>query len=203
MRGRSTSIGLPWRPLAAHANVLDMRRLLLAGCAAIFASCGGERAEGHVAGIADAADAIDDVSVTIDAEDADGPPEGSVDTSAANDATLDARLEVGIDDASDGSLSDDSVTPTEAGCFVDFPCESWEAWQCDDDGHATARESHDCHFACGPGPCSGGSCDPTGAKTTCVPGTHCVEQLPSWGDGGPTKLDGPCQPIESADAATG
>lgn len=87
-------------------------------------------------------------------------------------------------------------------CFVDFPCMDWQAWSCTSDRGGRYNESKSCEYRCGSEPCSGGSCEPTGATFACASGTRCVERRPAWGDGGALTLDAPCQPIGAVDAGS-
>jgi hypothetical protein len=93
-----------------------------------------------------------------------------------------------------GDICPATCEDTGPMCFSDFPCMDWQRWSCTDEMHAVFNESKDCTYRCGATPCSGGSCEPTGEKVTCAPGTHCVDQKPDWMDGG-LRLDEPCQRI--------
>lgn len=92
----------------------------------------------------------------------------------------DASEHVGVADASpdtapiaDGETSSDATT---SPCLVDFPCSPYDRWRCD--GLSVHHyETHDCHFTCGPGPCSGARCDATTTEA-CPEGTHCVPAAP-------------------------
>jgi hypothetical protein len=58
---------------------------------------------------------------------------------------------------------------------VDFPCGPGETMRCVDSTHYRTVQSHDCHYACGPGPCSGGTCDAVGDVQACADGQLCIQ----------------------------
>jgi hypothetical protein len=92
-----------------------------------------------------------------------------------------------------GGSSGGSVAPF---CAADFPCFG-RRWWCVDATHYYRTMDHDCHFLCGPGPCSGGSCDPDGDTIACPAGTECAQQNLTSADAGVTSADG--QPCRSPD----
>ena len=121
----------------------------------------------------------------------DGGPDGALDA-AKPDARVDVAPDVAPESATDGSETD--ADAEAAGCLTDFPCDPSTAWTCIDDVTAQMNESHDCHFTCGPGPCGGGSCDPTGPVVHCVAPERCVPA--SW------SVSAPCAaPDAGSDAA--
>ena len=57
-------------------------------------------------------------------------------------------------------------------CVADFPCFEREA-ECVGDNRIQRLRDVSCREVCPPGPCSGGSCLPTGEAEECPPGTRC------------------------------
>lgn len=79
-------------------------------------------------------------------------------------------------------------------CNVDFPCKTPDQIMCIGPAQYRKMKSFDCHHTCGPGPCSGGSCEPDGPVLDCPPGQKCVSGPYYDGhcaspDGGATKGD--------------
>lgn len=73
----------------------------------------------------------------------------------------------------DGAAAE--TAPEDGGmCFVDYPCFDGP-FLCTGTSTYVPVVSHDCHYKCGPGPCSGGSCDPSGPEQTCPSGTVCMK----------------------------
>ena len=56
-------------------------------------------------------------------------------------------------------------------CYADFPCTY--TYRCSGSGYQQ-YESRDCHSSCGPGPCSGETCEAVGSEIPCPAGTRCV-----------------------------
>jgi hypothetical protein len=79
-------------------------------------------------------------------------------------------------DSTDGSFEDTPVCAADFPCFgYNFICVGYDTY--------SAAVSHDCHFTCGPGPCMGGTCEPTGLILTCPSGTRCANRL-QWSSSG-------------------
>jgi hypothetical protein len=70
-------------------------------------------------------------------------------------------------------LPDARSPDAESVCYVDFPCMGAK-FACADARSYQLLQSMDCHFSCGPGPCSGGTCNAVGAPIDCPSGTACV-----------------------------
>lgn len=68
--------------------------------------------------------------------------------------------------------------------------------RCIDEVHYKPLQNHDCHWACGPGPCSGGTCDPVGPEQTCPAGQVCLKGV------GYSSVDRCGQPDAGTDAAS-
>ena len=77
-------------------------------------------------------------------------------------------------------------------CYVDFPCSY--PYRCTATGYQPVT-THDCHHACGPGPCSGGTCDRDGSEIACPAGTRCVD--------GASDTSRACQPIDAGTDGAG
>jgi hypothetical protein len=75
-------------------------------------------------------------------------------------------------DASKSSEEDAGTRGNAGSCVADFPCGT-RAHLCT--GATTYRQAvtQDCHVRCGPGPCSGMSCEPTGPEMSCPAGMVC------------------------------
>lgn len=104
-----------------------------------------------------------------------GPDASSNDASPIDASLHDSAPDTRPDSSpiDDGDTSGDATTPS---CLVDFPCSVYDRWRCD--GLTVHHyETHDCHWICGPGPCSGARCDATTTET-CPAGTHCVPAAP-------------------------
>jgi len=78
-------------------------------------------------------------------------------------------------------------------CYVDFPCQS--PYLCTSTGYQPVATNDDCHSKCGPGPCSGATCDAVGSEIACPAGTRCVS--------GASDARQACQPIDAGMADTG
>ncbi len=74
----------------------------------------------------------------------------------------------------DASTPSHDIPDASYFCFADFPCRAGEVIRCTGENTFFPVVSHDCHYACGPGPCSGGTCDPAGPTASCPSGEHCV-----------------------------
>ncbi|MBI5537031.1 MAG: hypothetical protein HY898_30195 [Deltaproteobacteria bacterium] len=91
-------------------------------------------------------------------------------TSAATSTPADAS----DDPTTEGSPPPDAGSDTQPMCYSDFPCRQGETIRCVDDAHYVPVATHDCHYTCGPGPCSGGTCDTAGPSQECPAGTTCI-----------------------------
>lgn len=112
-------------------------------------------------------------------------------TSDSNVADTGAPDAAGPDGATDASRGD-------LLCYADFPCEVLGLkFSCGTDHSYVTVASHDCHSVCGPGPCSGGTCDTSGPEMQCPASTVCVD----WVQGaGLPQMDPRTTPCEDADA---
>jgi hypothetical protein len=139
-----------------------------------------------------------------------GVVSGCAGTVASSDGatTLDGTDGTALPDRPDGSPPDVGVgVDTDPSgpelppqmCFADFPCRPGNRYRCDGTPDYVVLETHECHYSCGPGPCSGESCDPTGPHGHCAAGEQCVADTGSPGDldAGPLM---PCHPIADAGA---
>jgi hypothetical protein len=80
-------------------------------------------------------------------------------------------------------------------CYVDSPCQF--SFQCASSNSYQAYVTNwDCHSICGPGPCSGASCVPSGSPVACPAGSRCV-------GGGFNDITMGCQAIRDAGTADG
>jgi hypothetical protein len=86
---------------------------------------------------------------------------------------------------SGGATSTGGTTPM---CFVDFPCSY--AYRCTSAGYQPVSTNWDCHKICGPGPCSGATCELAGPEVVCPAGTRCVD----YGSDDVSKI---CQPVDA------
>lgn len=86
---------------------------------------------------------------------------------------------------SGGAISTGGTTPM---CFVDSPCP--HAYRCTSAGYQPLETNWDCHSICGPGPCSGATCQNAGPEVLCPLGTRCVGS----GSDDVTRL---CQPVDA------
>ncbi len=101
----------------------------------------------------------------FDASVADRPNEAIADD--PNDGNADGPNEAIADHANDH--------PGPPICAVDFPCPTGLTMWCVDDTHYQPVATHDCHYICGPGPCTGGTCDPEGPMQSCPFMQTCVQ----------------------------
>jgi hypothetical protein len=152
-------------------------------CVAALVACSA--CSGAVAGSPGAADRpLDDASAP------DGVAQSELPDAARTDALDAVDSPYAIDADGDSPVSDQ---PT---CFVDFPCMG-ARFQCDAVGGTYHElQSMDCHVTCGPGPCSGGSCEAVGTALSCPSGTQCVTPGLYQTDMRAT----PCEPIDGGDA---
>ena len=99
-------------------------------------------------------------------------------------------------EAAGGKTSGGGAAGSTQMCFVDSPCQF--SYRCaDSDSYQAYTTDWDCHSVCGPGPCSGGGCVPSGSPVACPVGTRCV------GDGGFNDVRTGCQPIPDAGTVDG
>ena len=96
--------------------------------------------------------------------------------------------------AGGSTISSGGSTTTTSTCYVDFPCQY--TYRCTADGYQPYETNYDCHSVCGPGPCSGASCDPSGSPVACPAGTRCLEL-------GSSDITQACRPIDAGVADSG
>ncbi len=87
-----------------------------------------------------------------------------------------------------GSGGATSTGGTTRMCFVDSPCAY--AYRCTSGGYQPLETNWDCHSICGPGPCSGATCQNAGPEVLCPAGTRCLGS----GSDDVTRL---CQPVDA------